>query len=241
MPRGQPDYGMYAPQTVTSNLSDMAELAVRLGSIDIFDRRGKVIDLDDFESPLRKWVASLVGNATANLSGVSAKSGAQSLLLHIEGAADNIAEIIRGVMPVPSNRLGVEISYALPSATAYLEIRLFFDNGVSARQGLLRLNFTTLKLSYWDGVTFAWEELDDLDAQSLSPYVYYPIKLVIDTELSRYARLVFGTNEYDLSAISLGTVGLGVPRVNTIIRWVRIAGVDSNIYLDDYILTMDEP
>ncbi|GAI74233.1 unnamed protein product, partial [marine sediment metagenome] len=51
---GKPDWGLQLKKTIYS-FDDLSELAVRLGSIDFFDRRGDVILLDSFEYGLGKW------------------------------------------------------------------------------------------------------------------------------------------------------------------------------------------
>ena len=56
-----PDYTTkYKTAIVFGNL-DHAELAARLGSIDIYDRRGAVIDLDNFEAPYMRWIGETLG------------------------------------------------------------------------------------------------------------------------------------------------------------------------------------
>ena len=150
MPRGQPDFGMYAAESVVAGLSDMAELAVRLGSISIFDRRGKVIDFDDFEGVLLKWRAVGAGLATAKFSSASAKSGSQSILLNVKAALPSTIELYRGIRPLLSKRLGLEIAYAKPDTTAILVIRLAYFDGTNITKGEIRLHFSTLDLWYVD-------------------------------------------------------------------------------------------
>jgi len=58
MAHGQPDYGMYTLANTIYRLTDMGELAARLGSINTYDRRGDVIFLDSFESGLTAWSPS---------------------------------------------------------------------------------------------------------------------------------------------------------------------------------------
>lgn len=62
MPRGMPDWGEYSPQEVVSKLLDNAELAARLGSPVLFDRRGTVIFMDDFNCGVNHWDTVTKGN-----------------------------------------------------------------------------------------------------------------------------------------------------------------------------------
>ncbi|GAH83946.1 unnamed protein product, partial [marine sediment metagenome] len=95
MPRGQPDFGMYASASTIGSVSDLAELAVRLGSINIFDRRGKVIDFDDFEDVRKGWEFELLGGATAVRASTAPKSGSQHWILTTGGAGGAFARIRR--------------------------------------------------------------------------------------------------------------------------------------------------
>ncbi|GAH95398.1 unnamed protein product, partial [marine sediment metagenome] len=40
--RGQPDYAALAPKEIAASISDMGEVAARLGSIVTYDKRGDV-------------------------------------------------------------------------------------------------------------------------------------------------------------------------------------------------------
>jgi len=61
MAHGTPDWGVTASKKTIYSLHDMGELAVRLGSIVSFDRRGDVIFSDSFQNGLGKVYASGVG------------------------------------------------------------------------------------------------------------------------------------------------------------------------------------
>jgi len=241
MPRGQPDFGMYAAETYLAGMSDMAELAVRLGSIVIFDRRGKVVDLDDFEDALFKWVTVNVGASHSLFSSASAKSGTQSIIQHVGGVGDTPTYMERGFTLLPSKRLGVEIAYAKPSTTAYLLIRLYRAITTSHAWGQIKLDFNAKKVYYQDSAG-NYQEITDITTPSNFPFVYYPIKFVVDFDTGFYERLIFEGVEHDLSAYALYSVIIGsVPGVQTRITWTRIGGAGSDIYIDDYILTMEEP
>ena len=59
MPRGQADFGQYAVKEVSASISDMGEVAARLGSIDIYDKRGDVVFFDNFEGAFLRWNRSV--------------------------------------------------------------------------------------------------------------------------------------------------------------------------------------
>lgn len=241
MPRGQPDFGMYSAETHLAGLSDMAELAVRLGSIVVFDRRGKVVDLDDFEGALLKWTVDNTGDAYSRFSSDTAKSGTQSIIMHVGDAASWTTDMTRGFTFLPSKRLGVEIAYAKPSTDALLSIKFACSDGITAFVATLEFNFATLKINYF-GSDGEYHEIADITTPETALFIYYPVKFSVDFETGKYVRLLFQGVEYDLSAYSSYPVDDPPdPLVYVKIAWVRVSGDDSNIYLDDFILTMDEP
>ena len=62
MARSGPDWGLRGGKATVFPLTDMAELAARLRSIDVYDRAGDVIALDDFQSGIDQWEHSGSGS-----------------------------------------------------------------------------------------------------------------------------------------------------------------------------------
>ena len=241
MPRGQPDFGMYAATTVVVGLSDMAELAVRLGSISIFDRRGKVIDLDDFEGQLLKWERIAIGIANATFSSDSCKSGTQSVYMRVTDNTNRRIYMERSLSLLPSKRLGLEIAYSLPASTAFLLMRLYRAISTGYSYAQVKLEFTDKKIYYYDSAGNP-QEFADLPTASDSEFCYYPVKMVADFDTGKYVRFISEGIEYDLSSYDLySVITPSTPIVSSRFTWERNSGEESTIYLDDYILTMDEP
>ena len=62
MAHGAPDWFGTTPQGMVHRVADLAELAARLGSPDVFDRRGNVLFMDSFENGQNNWShGALVG------------------------------------------------------------------------------------------------------------------------------------------------------------------------------------
>ncbi|GAJ22875.1 unnamed protein product, partial [marine sediment metagenome] len=169
MPRGQPDYGGHAAKEITGSLSDMAELATRLGSIVTFDRRGDVAFLDDYESGIEKWVESHAEGTewgTVGLSARAAESGSFSTKLVTKGTVDGYAQVIY-TLPYwnPINgRLGVEIKFTLPSNLMRFDMSLFIQS--------------------WEGYIWAGVEYDSWD-KVLKIYVDGAYEEFVDLDLER--------------------------------------------------------
>ncbi len=240
MARGQKDYGLYAVEDYLAGMSDMAELAVRLGSIVIFDRRGKVITLDNCESPIIKWSQNLSGNGVVFLDDTYSKSGTQCLQLSATASGDAVT-LARGFPPLLSRRIGLEFSFSRPSPNNYLDFKTTHSDGVNFSVGKIRVDINAKKLYYLDSSN-AFIEFAEVGSFDSALYLYYPIKLVVDFETNKYVRLLFAGTEYDLSSYGLYVyAAVASPYVSFIVTWQWRTGIAGSVYLDDFIFTQDEP
>jgi len=242
MVRGAPDYGIYAPKSVTAVMSDMGELAARLGSIVIFDRRGDVVCLDDFESPDIQWLDTDDGVQTVRLDSTSFKSGSQACKLHNKAAAGLGVGIARSFKRLGSDRIGIEISFSNPPDTSYLDIHITHYNGVGRYLAYVQLNFST-KVVQVRISPDAWQVLDSSFKVFEENFCFTPVKLVCDFEAGKYVKLLIGNVEHDLSAYAINyAAGVATPRELVYYDLGNDAtATAADIYLDDFILTQNEP
>jgi len=241
MARGQPDYGMYAPTRVMAGMSDMAEAVVRLNSIDIFDRFGRVAYLDDFEGTVLKWDTVLVAGGTAILDSTDPKSGSQDALLSLANAAGSASSIYKYFLPLLSNRIGSEISFVRPDKNTYFHIVVALYTGARLRIGEIRIDFNAGDLAYINTGGLPVNFATGLNL-AIANFIHHPCKLVVDFDTIRYVRFLYGGVVYDLSAHALWDVGnLGAPNVYAGFHLRPRVQAVSSIYLDDFILTQDEP
>lgn len=242
MPHGQPDFGMYAIAETIYRLSDMAELAVRLGSIDTFDRRGNVVWLDDFEDNLSKWnIVSLGTGAGAALSTDGCRNGAKSVKL-TTGNAQNDYICITHYSPRPVlSKIGFEISFTTDEdLNAHFFYIIYYD-GTNRHQALICYNPTTDKLYYYNENGAAQELASNLNLYAYSTH-YHTLKLVVDLETDKYVRLLLDETEYDLSSYLIQeSASATLPRleVQYLVR-TNVASSES-VYAEDAIITQNEP
>jgi hypothetical protein len=116
MVHGHPDWGEGAIVSTIYRVMDLGELAVRLGSIDTFDRRGNVIFLENFEAGYLKWATSIngTGSSVSLVAGI-ARSGEHSCLLVGGPGVGRFADVTRSVAIPVIGKLGGEISFAIGS------------------------------------------------------------------------------------------------------------------------------
>jgi hypothetical protein len=242
MAHGTPDYGVTAGAVTTYQLQDLGELAVRLGSPITHDRRGDVLWWDDFECGLAKWetVASGVGAAAA-LSTVRARNGRNSCLLTGGSDADRSVSITHR-SPYPAlSRLGLEMSFHKPPTIESLRLGLNVFTGSrryrfdvmwdEAAQELRYRNAAGAFVAFATGVV--WSSLATL---------FHIWKLVVDPGTLRYRRFIANDATYDLSAVAVEDAAVvGSPQSNAVVELISRVGVNDFVYVDDVILTQNEP
>lgn len=243
MPSGQPDFGLYAPTETIVGLSDLGELAARLGSPVTFDRRGNIIWMDDFESGIEKWyVDSAAGGENLLWVPTYSKSGGFCAKAITDAHADDDIRVTVA-LPYPAlSRIGFEYSFRLGSNIKEIHIINQLYNGTNLIVGLLR----------WTAATKTWAYLDDsgyhdltptIDFRSTAPIPFNTLKLVCDFTTRMYVRLIANNTTYDLSSNTLRVgPGAGIPpHLSERVAIYTNANASADIYIDDAIVTQNEP
>lgn len=242
MPRGQPDFGMYAQKTVGATLADMAELVARLDSIVTYDRRGDVVFLEDFEAPLLSWAPNVVDpDAYIRHDSTYVKGGAQALKIHTTNTASEEKRAIKSLSLLGSKRLGLEASFSNLDANCAVVLRIWYRDGTHRWEAALKYD-PIAKILYVQDDSPAWVEV----AAGLSVvaiyHFYYTLKLVADFETTKYVRLLFANVEYDISTISLYDLGGPVDaRTEFILALLNRNATGGDIWYDNVIGTQNEP
>ena len=242
MPRGQPDYGLYTGTYVASGISDPGEAAARLGSINVFDRRGWTVWMDDFEAAALKWFAtSGVGGDKPILSHVLAWMGAQSVFLRIAGALNSTSWLSRYFPLIRRGRMGVEFwTHLWNGEDNYLELNVTIRDGTNVTVTQLRLdsNLRTATI-----VTPAGDiPVADKCFPTVLTDLFVPVKLVVDMDTDYHTRLLIGPDEYDISTHLMLPFGATTDKYLYIkFQLLNGGGPIGYAYIDNFILTQNEP
>jgi len=221
---------------------DQGELAARLGSIDTFDRRGNIVWMDDFEGTCLNWYASGIGAGhSETLSAARSWTGSQSVKL-VTGAVANSAAYIRKTLSAPMDTcVGVEMHMFPASSNAIFLLYLYGYTGTREYQAMLTYDPDGYKLSYMNSAgddveldtTVAW---DSVNAH------WVPIKLVIDWDNLEYKRILIGQSEHDLTGTAMQSTGSGtLPIIKIWLYWYTEAAAAKTLYIDNVIVTQNEP
>ncbi len=242
MPRDLPDWGAQSSQATVHEVTDLGELAVRLGSIDRFDRRGDVIWMDDFQDGLGKWITGVSGTGAAvDLSFNRVRNGMLACRLKAGSDLTHQALIYRELpFPVLSG-MGLEVSFQLPPATDEVQFQFPIWDGVNFHDFRFIWSDTLNELQYRDEddnhVAFA----TGVDLSIVSS-LFHIAKLVIDAENKEYARVILDDTAYPLAGKTPSLLASAeLPKIRARIENHGRAGSNDVVYLGDVIITQNEP
>ena len=242
MAHGTPDYGVTAGRATVYQLTDLGELAVRLGSPVSHDRRGDVIWWDDFEWGLNKWEPAFDGTGgSVALSTARSRNGRSSCLLTAGSDSLLTAEIDRRQALPSIARLGVEFSFANIGNFGYIELRCVARTTTGRNTFTVRWDDATNVLQYTDStgglVTFA----TGVNLAAVAT-LFHTLKMVFDVAATEYVRVILDSTQYDLSGIAgEQVVATTTPYLDLRIRLFGDAAQNDQAYIDDVILTQNEP
>jgi len=239
---GAPDWSKYRPESHTYPLEDLAEHAVRMGSIDTFDRRGDVLEMDDFEHGIVKWDYEGYGTgAIAKASPTHARSKGYSMEM-IVGKSPGEGILATWRLPYPKlSKIGLELSFAMGTHLWRCYWAIEHYDGVNDHSFRILYNNVGKTLSYYDSTggetTFA-TGVKLYNAPTLFNY----LKVVIDLTEDKYTRVLVNEVEYDItSKAGYPIPSDAIPHIEMVIQCYGNRDTNLSSYVDDVIVTQDEP
>jgi hypothetical protein len=226
----------------------LSELAVRNGSIHSFDRRGEIIWQEDFEDGIGKLkltIESVRGSIT--LSTDTARSGEASLKC-IPGDQKGDACSINKHLPYGTglSSLGFEFSF-YPSETQteiYQWTAGVYTNEVVDGHLYYQMQYHALDSKLYIMEPGGLNLIGVIPLEWGHNYYMHTIKLVIDISQKTYSRILIDGRSIDLKLHKCRAQ----PNITPVgYIWTAIAvindqsGFNPIVYLDDFIVTQNEP
>lgn len=236
------DYSAYLKYASLNSLTDLGELAARMNSIVVFDGRGDVVRAEDFEGLLNKFGTELFGLSTSvSQSDDTALSGSHSIKLDASSTVGNSAALKIYSAFTGSYRIGTKISVTISSYDTYFDIFSDFFDGVYHHKSAIRYSIWDKEFYYLDS-SDAFTKFATGQSFYLNDKCFHHLKLVIDTSAGKYVRFLFDNLSWDLSNYSYykSASGTLTSQVTTI-RLTNQTAFGSYAYIDDYVLTVNEP
>jgi len=220
----------------------LAELAARLGSIVIFDRRGEIVWMDDFESGIAQWGKGGIVGYSVDWEGDYSRNGGFSCKLTTATAVNNGVVISKEISCPPITSLGIESSFSYEQNWRDLIFEFTLYTGIDWLNGSIKYNHPGKKLQYTDadGVT------QDIPGGAYTcpdhPRKFDTLKFVIDFSTVKYKRLLINKQMFDLSAFSFRSLpNAARPCLELTISLWTAANAAAIGYIDDVIITQNEP
>lgn len=235
MPRGHKDYGQGQETEIIHTVSDLGELAARLGSPNKFHRGGNVIFQTSFENGLNNCKFSTGwGGASYYLTDAYTFSGGIACYLKSMG-------IDIWVRPIELTKIGFEIAWLPIKDVNTIELSLVYDDGLIA----YNYNFSIWivhEIIQVDDSLGVGHTISNYDFNS--PYInlWHIMKGVIDIENLVYDKFFFNHLSFDVSGYEpRQSATSGDKRLKcTFIPNPTPANV-SEVIIDDIIITINEP
>lgn len=191
MPHGLPDDADVESIANVYKSLDVAELAVRLGGIPSFDRRGDVVYLNDFRAGAGILTLSeSVGSTELLFSDYNALLSGVSVLMYVSGVEDDYATAQGRVLLDQAGGIGVEFLYTVLSHVKSVSLRIQIITGGLCYYFWIDIVITTGKVYYYDAAG-AWVEIGEHTATNPQSPWLQSAKLVIDRDSLQYARFIY--------------------------------------------------
>lgn len=242
MAHGTPDWGGAAPQTVSSPVADLGELAARLGSVDTVNRQGNVILFDDFSGGLHQVTQYVTGASSyTELSRAFALAHGWSAHLYADGSAGARAAVNK-FSPVPqAGHVSAEWMVAYDVYAQYIEFDLVAYAGATAYQGEVRLDYVNHALQYLNNAA-VWTTFATNVYLTAWVQMFHSFKLVVDSVNGNYLRFIADGIVYSLAGIALYSAAVSPTNyiISTLTNWSN-APNPNDAYAGGCILTINEP
>jgi len=239
---GAPDDSNVVKTGVAHRIDDMAELAARRRSPDVWDRRGDVLFLTDFREGLGPFHSEFSGDGggIALVTGHS-RQGAYSIRLR-PGQADDMFAYLHLAFPFQDpSPVGFEFSFSVAEWTAQVRVEIVWYDGANERTGLVIYDHENKELRYYR---------EPATETVLDPHVdlnecfrpEHSLKLVVDMATNQYVRFMLDDRTYGVFDYPVDEVpDPRAPYWYFVIWHFGVALHNPDCYIDNVIVTQNEP
>jgi len=241
VPHGRPDWYNITPMIQVHASEDVNELAARLGSLDVFDRRGNVVYYNDFSHGAPDFDGPHgVGNADAYIATAGSLTNGVSLCLTCDGEDDNYV-YVRFYVAVPvAPVFGFETGWTITGTWDNFYVRISLEDGTQLhRVGLLTYK-SDMDLYYYDS-DGNWTKVADTYGWRENAYAQQYWKLVASMDDDLHRRALWNGSAVSMTDKAVYTEAASYPGyVELFIYLEANTGTAPKLYLDYVILTINE-
>ncbi len=227
----------------SENIS-LAELAVRNNSIDIFDRRGEVIFIDDFSGNMNKYIIAGSAGYSAIQATTKTDKSDVNLKLITPAVISNYITVSKYLPYFALSNFSAEFDIAIPSNTlGQYTVYLHIYSGAISLSGGVRYDASTGKIQYYTGSLIlgaSWVDLSTSIVLNTNPF--HIMKVVTDPIKGNYRRVIVDKYIHDIPTAKLYTgASLTDANLNGVFSVINTDGTSLTCYLDHCIIKQNEP
>jgi len=237
-----PDWGVIGQHIQVYTLDDMAELAARLGSPVVYDRRGDVLWIDTWRDGMWGLTTggSGLGNAVELIVG-SPGPGPYSVRLTAGSTVGRSATVFRNQAVGFESVMGLEAWIWLAGNNQYVTLQLTRAYPPLYVSGRIRIDPVNDVMAYYNAAGGYTDFAADMGWDPAPPGGRV-LKLVVDFQTRTYERVLLDGVTYLLSGIGLRVEAYaGTPVTQVNLTNVSNVAVNGAVLLGTMILTQNEP
>lgn len=242
LPLDMPDDYIWQPGSGKSQLADLGELAVRLGSTVTYDRRGSVYWYDDFENGIGAWQVTGAGTEfLARYVSTHVQNGLLSMKIYTGSGSQDTVVVKKRLSSALLTTYGLEVTFSVGNnVAAFSPSMVFSKSDERIEPGIIIFPYTsTLVITDADEgqVTIATVPIVEN-----SEFLFHTVKFTYDFINNKYGRLMFDRFSWDISSYSAPTgAPLAVEELTTEITAVDNASGEGASFIDNVIVTVGDP
>jgi len=219
-----------------------AELAVRMGSMVSYDRRGQVQFIEDFENGLGGWPVTESGDfAEVKPSPLYFCRGGYALQLKAGKTAPQQAGVAVQRGEMVGGRMGVEVAFSIKTSLETFSVGWAWYTGTQLHMARATYDHTTGEIQVLDHGG-GNPPIADVTLPEDTPYLFHRFKVVADLDDLQYVRVMLDNQEIDASAHAMWSDGIvTAPYVVLEALLTGRLGQNDFVYIDDLIYTVAEP
>lgn len=237
-----PDFSKYLPGSTRFSLQDMGELAARLDSPILYDRRGEVIWYDTFDNGLGGWSTLAEGTgASISLSADNIFKNPYACKLVAGTTGNRRAQIEKTLGSADVLSPGIENAIALTTDFETFIMQCIYHLPTGSQTVQLVLNNLTNKIQV-HSTGGLYTDVATLSNLYDGHTGFNMIKLVWNLSNNYYARFLFNQQEIDLGDIPIYVTDDEPGNSLTVLSYLGgKATINATAYLAHIIATANEP
>jgi len=181
---------------------DINELAARLDNVNVFDRRGNVVDTETFAHGLGGCYVVADGGTSYELSCAYSRSDGLSLKCLTTGSDVDAVTINKYQGVQGSGSRGLEVSWSATAKHGRIGIILQYYTGTLYYNAEVYYDFDTETLYYLNDAG-AYQAIDTSLLLSGGGSVWHYLKLAVDWDAKEYLRVLIDGHSYSLAGITI--------------------------------------